>query len=367
MGMGNEAPTGRRTGAGFAACACAAAALAIAWWIAPEIVRGVRSTSWPAVEGTLLGAARGWTVDVSRFGKRPISQWLELGYAYSVERADGRTEHFVRGAFDASTPTDGSTRHPYSIAVKAMATEAMRTAPDVTVRYDPEDPSIAVLRTGIPFGTTIVLLPCLVLAGAAWLLARGNARNHPRFVPFVILFPIGGLLLAAVLVGLFRHHAGGMPPSWPMLAYEAIAVTALVRPDWCRQRPLAQVIGAAVLALPPAAIWSFVLYVGEESNEVAYVPDDTTIVAQLEHPHPEVAATAGWAVRDRRGPIAAIPALGRCLESPELGVRRAAVGAIEALGTAAIELAPRLERLAREDPDERCRGFAAQALRHVRG
>jgi hypothetical protein len=415
----------------LAALACALAALGLGVWLAPEIGEGLRSSTWPSVRGTLLTAARKWWLERTPSGSRSESQWLELHYAYSVVGDDGRLEHYTGGAFDVSTPTSGAPKHSLSIATKAMATHAMRDAPSLTVYYDPADPSRAVIATGIPFGTAMLLLPGAALLAAAWMLFRGEntgarqlayvvssppARFAPRLAGasmrttpidhlveadtkavvnliarlrpspntvreppawtdpkhsaadpagFVILFLLGGVMFAATLVVLYRHYACRVPPSAWLLAYEVFALTAVALPSWRWSPTNARLALAFCLALPAASLWAFVVWVGDRSRDVRYVAGDSVIVQQLDDAHPAIAAHAGWIVRDRRGPVAAIDALGRCLDSPAPWVRRAAIAAIESIDGPAARLMPRLADLARTDPDPQCRTFAAQALRRI--
>jgi hypothetical protein len=324
---------------------------ALAW---PEVAEGARSYAWPTTGADLLTAGRWWQYQPGNGVDEGTSEsWLYLRYAYSVGDRD-----LEGGRYDVSTPTSTSRKHRYSVAQFGMARHAIREAPRVTIHYDPEAPERSVLRPGVAFGTTWLLMVIVTLLGAAalfWRLVgkpRGELwegytagvdpadfdaetgkrkRKSPAgsLLLWCLLFPLGWTALAVGMAGLWEGLLDGTPPVWPLLAYGAYMIAAVF--TRLEGRLAEWIAGVFLLGIPAVGIAGFVFVAVHAEDRLAFEAPDALLVERLESPHPAVRASTAWEIRDRGAPQEAASLLAALRDDPDEHVRKAAASAARRL------------------------------------
>lgn len=145
----------------------------------PRPMEAVRSQDWPATRGKLVAAA----IDRTR-SRRRIRYDVDLRYTYVVEGRRLESERWsVNGSPRFTSRSDAEEfleRHP--------------VGSELTVRYDPEDPTSAVVVAGgepkawmnVGFSVVVIVLGLFLgLRGYATLAAmkRGATEMHPQPAP----------------------------------------------------------------------------------------------------------------------------------------------------------------------------------------
>jgi hypothetical protein len=136
------------------------------------------SRGWPVADGTVTSVRVTWSGG-TRSGMAVKKYFYQVRYRYQVE---GRTLSGTR--YSLGTGPTASRHFSTEEEARAEARERYPIGSRVEVHYDPENPELAVLQTGVNWGTYGPLLFGLIaLPGGIYIMhriARVNAQ-HQRF------------------------------------------------------------------------------------------------------------------------------------------------------------------------------------------
>lgn len=129
---------------------------------------GNETQQWPSASGRLMNVALVTHIDsdpvVTRSTKRlEIEYFIRLDYSYEVNGQSYFSSRYSYG--------NGNVASDYFPSEEVARTEAQKTygsVKDLTVFYDPEDPSESVLKPGWNLGTFVPVLMALFFAACGW-------------------------------------------------------------------------------------------------------------------------------------------------------------------------------------------------------
>ncbi len=312
--------------------------------------RGVAAWTWPEAEAEVLTAH--WHEERVPETEDATRSWLALTYAYTIDEPTGYRDHRVSTRFDANSPNQHSRNHQNSIAARGMGLCAVSAAPHASVRVDPSDPDFAVLQAGVPFGTAILLLVSVLLAGCAFGFGRvaydghavlgqtpsaDTANEKSREAEFLIwagAFSMGGLLLATLGAYVFEWGMEAPLPGWPLAIYGVIYGLALPLPRLLATRLVTWLSVGLLFTMGGLLASAFPIAMFADRADVEFTPDQALLVERLRSDHPDVLTSAAYEVRNRDAPAAAEPLLVEALEHPSERVRKAAKSALVELRNA---------------------------------
>lgn len=139
-----------------------AAGIFLMAWGGNELKKAYESRSWPGTPGTITSAYIQTSHHRSSEGRSSTSYAPKVSYRYTVE---GKTHMCDRIAF-------GGASGGMESWAKAVVDE-YPSGKQVTVHYNPQDPSVAVLKTGFSWGALLLVLAGVVFFGVGVLCYKG--------------------------------------------------------------------------------------------------------------------------------------------------------------------------------------------------
>jgi hypothetical protein len=347
-------------------CVAAAGELTVRLW--PPVAEGIEALSWPTVPGQIVYATfhsdyngpESWGMD-----GEVRDDYTSLRVAYWASEGEGAPEPLVTDRFDTAT---GLWKRPGPLTGKAHETRHVLAAGDaLRVRYNPRDPTRAVVYPGPPWSSaTLMALPVMLFGLAIAFLRWGFGRKRAvaggygkrksvdhgfgALLAWPVVFLAGVVILAGLLPPLCVRLFGRMLPWWVLPGVYAVSLICFAMPVLLRYPPMRELGFALMLGLPLTLVGGLTV-LAMEDHRATFGTDltDEEVVRRLDADHPAMAEYAAWTVMRRNGPRAAAPALKRLLQSPAVDTRRAAAVALTRVGLAGLPALSDVE-IALRDP-----------------
>ena len=139
------------------------------------VIEASASRDWPSVQGEVESVYVRRTRDNRSSTQGSYSYHFEVTYNYLVNDITYISDRYSLG--DGST---ASSRYSTDDEARADARETYPTGSEITVYYDPADPSSAVLNPGLNWGTLVPLLLGLFFILAGIMLLFVVRRNYKK-------------------------------------------------------------------------------------------------------------------------------------------------------------------------------------------
>lgn len=201
---------------------CGAAAIPLLFWLylfslgARNLWRGHASAQWPVTRGIVVGSDTARTTSENpEDHTTSVSYSAKIALRYRVHNRDYTTENIYFGQTVGSGDSSEAEIRRIQYPIGA----------EVAISYDPENPSISVVKTGIhadafwlpgaglAFALPGIMVPFLFLTKAGHTPALGIALGIALGVFALAFCTIGILMLMAGLTNLWRAHAS---TNWPV-------------------------------------------------------------------------------------------------------------------------------------------------------
>ena len=133
-----------------------------------DVIRTLRPAGWPTTQGRVLSTqVRRDSASFINWYSNTTARWdrFFLRYSYSVGG-----QQYYGNRIDGLSSTDGS---PYALRNQ----ERYAAGAAVTVRYNPRDPSDAVLETPIPLGAAVRTVLATIVVGLCMIPFLSRSRG----------------------------------------------------------------------------------------------------------------------------------------------------------------------------------------------